>query len=506
MKKWLSILLATSLLLCSCGSKEPAPENEDGNKPDVSVTESTTLNGEGSGEEVSDTTTEVVTETVTQTVTDASGKPVTEADGKPVTTVITTIVTILTEKPTDGKTTTKAGNDGTTGTTKKPGTTTTTKKQGGASTTKKTTTSTTKKVTTTTTSKITVTLGASDLALFQNIVNTENAWLASTQLSNGALPMTPTTSGTATVNPYFADFAALSMLNQADKYASNVKKYMEWHFDHLNTAKTDYNDVDGTIYDYTATVSNGKVTGESHSNSYDSTDSYAATFLMVVQKYVEKTGDKAYAVSRAKDIERVVNALFATVDKDGLTWAKPDYKIKYLMDNCEVYEGMVAGAKLYSDVLVPAGAGSKTTRDKLKNGADTVAEKIESEMWRDGYYQPAGTKRAPSWKFNWSEYYPCATSQVFPIIFGLLDPSTDRAKNLYSNFCNSVAWEYFDYEDKFYWGSNVQAAVKMGDVDRVRTYMTKYQKIPMKTHGYPLYNADAAKVCMAAYEIIQMAD
>ena len=29
---------------------------------------------------------------------------------------------------------------------------------------------------------------------------------------------------------------------------------MDWHFAHLNTAETDYNGVDGTIYDYTLTV------------------------------------------------------------------------------------------------------------------------------------------------------------------------------------------------------------------------------------------------------------
>ena len=59
--------------------------------------------------------------------------------------------------------------------------------------------------------------------------------------------------------------------------------------------------------------------------------------------------------------------------------------------------------------------------------------------------------------------------------------------------------------DTFYWGSNLQAAAKMGDVDRMKTYLTAYQKVAMRNHNYPLYNSDAAKVCMAAYDIIQMA-
>ena len=482
MKKTLLILLAASLVLCSCNNGEPEPDNGGTTDPDVSATASTEFSSDGTTDGSSES---VVTETVTQTVTDASGKPVTQSDGKPVTQVI------VTEKSgTAGKTSGKTSGK-TDGKTTKP-----TKKTTG-----KTATKTTKP---TEAVKPTIQLGASDMELFQKVVDTENAWLASIQLDNGAIPMTPVTSGSATLNPYFSDFAALSMLNHADKYAANVKKYMDWHFDHLNTAKTDYNGVDGTIYDYTATVSNGKVTAESTKKTYDSTDSYAATFLMVVQKYVEKTGDKAYAVAHKSEIERIVNAMFAT-SHNGLTLAKPDYAIKYLMDNCEVYGGMVAAEKLYTDVLVPAGA-SKTTRDKLKNGAKTVANKIEQKMWTGSHYLPAlGTDDKSAYAFSWGNYYPSATAQVFPVLFGLIDPGSDRAKSLYDTFCQNYDWENFNHPDTFYWGSNVQAAAMMGDVDSVRTYMSIYERVVMKTHRYPLYNADAAKVCMAAYEILQMA-
>ncbi len=343
------------------------------------------------------------------------------------------------------------------------------------------------------------------MQLLQKIVDTENAWLASMQLDNGAFPMTPTTSGTVKVTPYFSDFAALSLLNQPEQYAGAVKKYMEWHFDHLNTAQQDYNRVDGTIYDYNISVSNGKVTGETSLGSYDSTDSYAAMFLIVLQKYVEKTGDTAYVISRTADIERIVNALFATMSGD-LTLAKPDYAIKYLMDNCEVYEGMVAGAKLYKDTLVPAG-GSSATRDKLANGAETVKNAIENRMWsaKGGYYHPAlGADNAVAWNFSWSDYYPSATSQTFLILHGLLDPSSDRAKSLYDKFCQYVDWENFNHPDTFYWGSNVLTAAMMGDYTSAKVYFTNYERV-MKRHAYPLYNADAARVCMAAYLFLEMA-
>lgn len=364
--------------------------------------------------------------------------------------------------------------------------------------------------TTTTTTKPNVRLEASEVARYQNIVDTENQWLADIQLSNGAMPMTPISDGTVKVTPYFSDFAALSLLNQADKYAANVKAYMDWHFAHLNTADTDYNGVDGTIYDYNITVEDGTVVKEEilyldGKESYDSTDSYAATFLMVLQKYVEKTGDKAYILSHGTEIDRIVGAMFATMVGD-LTLAKPDYQIKYLMDNCEVYEGMLAGAQLYTDVLVPADSGRTATRDKLRNGAQRVADAIEEKMWSGSFYHPAlDPDDEVALKFSWSDFYPSATAQTFPIMHGLIDPSSQRAQDLYDGFCNAFQWETMDIPDQFYWGSNVYTAALMGDVERVSTYMSLYEQV-MKRHIFPLYNADAAKVCMAAYLMTQMGE
>ena len=353
-------------------------------------------------------------------------------------------------------------------------------------------------------------LEASDLARCQAIVDSENAWLAGMQLSNGALPMTPVTDGTVKVTPYFADFTSLSLLNQAEKYAAHVKKYMDWHFAHLNTAQTDYNGVDGTIYDYNITVRGGTVEKEEihytdGKPSYDSTDSYAATFLMVLQKYAEKTGDTAYILEHKAEIGRIVDAMLSTMAGD-LTLSKPDYEIKYLMDNCEVYEGLLAAARLYEDILSPADKALSKTPDKLKKEARRVADAIESRMWGGSYYHPALDREdAVAWDFAWSDYYPSATAQTFPIIHGLIAPDSERARALYDGFCQAYAWETFNIPDNFVWGSNVYTAVLMGDAERANTYFTRYEKV-MKRHAYPLYNADVAKVCMAAYLMIRMGE
>ena len=75
--------------------------------------------------------------------------------------------------------------------------------------------------------------------MYQKIATEEAAWLASLQVDNGALLMTRGPSGEYTMNPYFADFAALALLGAGESYYENVRRYMDWHFAHLNTAQTD---------------------------------------------------------------------------------------------------------------------------------------------------------------------------------------------------------------------------------------------------------------------------
>lgn len=342
-----------------------------------------------------------------------------------------------------------------------------------------------------------------DDSLYKEIVDSETAWLASLQLENGAIPMTATKNGEVSVNPYFSDFSALALLDKPDDYVENVKKYMDWHFSHLNTKDTDYNGIDGTIYDYSIVLENGKIKSEAVTEkkgkkSYDSTDSYAATFICVLKKYYEKTSDNGYLRKNSGYIKRIIDAMLSTMD-NGLTLSKPDYEVKYLMDNCEVYEALDAAIKLYEKPLSNAD-GVKDILSKIKTAKSEIKSAMENKMWnKDGKYFEAGLFKDESVAFNfsWDTYYPCATGQMFTIFSGVLLPDDSRAKDIYNSFCNKYAWENFDIPDSFYWGSNVYTAAVMGDKTRVDKYLSKYKKV-MKHHAYPLYNADAARVSMAA--------
>ena len=351
-----------------------------------------------------------------------------------------------------------------------------------------------------------------NIALFREIYETETQWLASLQLENGAIPMTYAENGNLTVNPYFADFAALALLDNAEKYADNVVRYMDWHLEHLNTAEEDFNGLDGTIYDYVITMKDGRIESEAvshpdNADSYDTTDSYAATFLTVVYKYFRQTGDREYLVSHAEELERITDVIFSNL-QDGLTYAKPNHRVKYLMDNCEVYEGAVAAAGIFDEIVLSGRAEYVDLRDDCAELVSVIRNNINYKLWNfvGGYYSPgiAAYVGVPTKIFSWSLYYPQATSQLFPIICGVIEPDTERAQYLYGEFCESFEWERFDYPDAFYWGANVYAAAVMNDLDRVVTYMEEYSAVT-ENHSWPLYNADSARTSMAAYIMLERA-
>ena len=346
---------------------------------------------------------------------------------------------------------------------------------------------------------------AQQIELFTEIYEKETAYLASMQLPNGALPMTYAKNGELTVNPYFADFAALALLDKAEEYADIVVGYMDWHFAHLNTAEEDFNGLDGTIYDYKVTMKDGEIVKEvistpENADSYDTTDSYAATFLTVVYKYLQKTGDSDYIAANAEDIVRITNVMFSNL-QNGMTYAKPNHRVKYLMDNCEVYEGFIASAGIFEKLVSQGKTEYTSLRDDCSELIGTVRDNINTKLWNyvGGYYLPGITAyvKIPTKIFSWKTYYPQATCQLFPIICGVIEPDTQRAKNLYEKFCENYHWEAFDYPDVFYWGANVQAAAVMNDLESVTEYMENYKPLTEK-HSWPLYNMDIARTAMAA--------
>ncbi|MEG1073708.1 MAG: hypothetical protein RSF84_01110 [Ruthenibacterium sp.] len=331
----------------------------------------------------------------------------------------------------------------------------------------------------------------------------EKEWLITTQLSNGAFARRPTENGTVSAEPYFASFTALALMEgDADaQYRDAVKQYMDWQFSHLNDAASDYNGVAGTIYNYEMTVTDGKVTEERATGEYDSTDSYAAVFLSVARCFFDQYGEKEYLQAHAADLLAVSGAMLATMD-DGLTNAKPDYAVKYLMDNAEVFAGCRDLSALISGANLDGTGANRKEFSALKRTlrkTQRLVQRNVNALWNaaGGYYEPAiGSDGKPALQFDWNTFYPCAASQLFPVIFDVASPKSEHSKAVYSSFSSAFQWEtlahYHDKHTTFYWCLLAYAAACMEDTARVDIFLENYAMQTSGGHKEPLYNADSA--------------
>ncbi len=158
------------------------------------------------------------------------------------------------------------------------------------------------------------------------------------QISDGGIRML-TTDNTVWINPYFTNLALYSLLNATqddpkllDEVLKTTEKWLNWYAENQlpNGAICDFR---GYLDNYTTT------------NTYDSTDSYAATYIVLVDLYMQLS-KKSLTPKVTHSVMQAYKIMIATMQEDGLTWAHPDYKVKYLMDNIEVNQGLIAAILL----------------------------------------------------------------------------------------------------------------------------------------------------------------
>lgn len=203
------------------------------------------------------------------------------------------------------------------------------------------------------------------------------------------------------IAPYFANYAALALLAGSTHMKSpddlnRVVRWLEWCAKNQHSDGY-WNDFEGTVASY---KSNAKV---------DAWDSSAALFLLVagrchragypITPAIIAAAQKAFAC-----IERVT-------DTDGLTWAKPDYTIKFLMDNVEVRAGLREASEFFAE------KGLLAEAKKAGAQADRIALKLP-DFWR-----PADQRFAfalhPNGAFEsgLDKPYPHGLAQLFGIAF-----------------------------------------------------------------------------------------
>ncbi len=355
------------------------------------------------------------------------------------------------------------------------------------------------------------------LDYYNSVVQSEQKWLAGLQQSNGALAFRDKENGTVSIVPYFSSITAMALLQKAPdlKYEDVVIGYFDWHFAHLNDAASDKSGVPGTIYNYNAEVLNGVVQREKTEQEYDSTDSYAAFFLIALWEYYEQSGNAEYLMAHYGQITDVIGAMKATIDKDGLSYTKPSNHVKYLMDNTEVYQGVSCAINLFEQVFLPRydqgtseHSNVQRTIAHLKEIKQRQKQALSALLWNEAqqrYETGINNAGAPLDFTGWTEFYPDAVAQLFPVLFGVLDPDSERARNLYHTFGEYFDWEKMAHYEKgntdFYWGLTAYSGALMRDEEKVRAYLDYYMIKVAPNHKYPAYNADVAWVVLASAEM-----
>jgi hypothetical protein len=158
------------------------------------------------------------------------------------------------------------------------------------------------------------------------------------QMPDGAIVMGALPAAESRVLPYFANFAALGMVaayreTRQPRYLEVARRWVGWYEAHQNP--------DGTINDYTGTPGAWKSTGD-----YDSTDSYAATYLELLLAIYRATTDGKWLRAQYPSATHAIAAIRLTLQPSGLTIAKPTYPVMYTMDNVETVRGLHAAAAI----------------------------------------------------------------------------------------------------------------------------------------------------------------
>ena len=330
--------------------------------------------------------------------------------------------------------------------------------------------------------------------IYDYVRSYQTAYIRSLQLPSGAIK--DKGADNSKITPYFAHFAVLALLTEpTEQNLSVVKNYMSWYFSKLNGSSTEYNskEIEGSVYDYFAP-------NETTRGTYDSVDSYAATFLEIAIRFAEVSdGCVTWLKSHKDELSKVASAMVKTIDcaentlpgenaNDCLSIAHYGYAVKYLMDNSEVNLGLKAAIKL-------------KVKGLIETSSDLESLLAENTSSNRGLYNESKSNYdyAKGNKSSWNKFYPDATAQLYPSLFGVVSASDLKSKLVYDRFNSSFPdWSTGKTYDTFPWTMIAYAAAVMGDKERVNAYITHIYGLNVKGEQKERwYDAEAGALLLA---------
>jgi hypothetical protein len=276
-------------------------------------------------------------------------------------------------------------------------------------------------------------------------------------LPSGAITMRPHNNGNSgTINPWFASQAALGLLAAGPAYYGVVRNWLQWYINHINIDNPypATGNFMGTIFIHR--VVDGVESRETvQEHAYTATDNWSGIFFVLLQEYLNKTGDESVYLENESRIDLIVQALDNVyVSSQHLTQAAPDKTIKYTMDNIVTW-------RAYKDMAV---IRQRFGRSYLvyENRAILVREAIEDELFdpdKREYVSFLGDTSV-----DWGVFYADAVANVYGLIFGLPEQNA-RRHELWDRFkTNQADWTIHSLENTDYpWAMVGVAGVKADD-------------------------------------------
>jgi hypothetical protein len=308
-----------------------------------------------------------------------------------------------------------------------------------------------------------------------------SAWLATQQLPDGGILYT-----SSEIKPYFANLAAIGWLQDRTR-TPQVEGWMSWYIAHFNWPDrwSEY----GTVFDYAVSG-----TTETSLGTFDSADSYAATFLSLAEA-LWNTGDPG-AQSFIKDtvgeynLNVVGNVIANLQQSNGLVYAMPTNQVEYLMDNSEDYRGLMDLAHLAAQAWGDADAARW-----YRARAHGIRAGIQSALYvrNLGLYRPYAGSADPDLK----TWYPDSVAQLYPMVQGVIAPGSSRSRSVYVAFNNAwPGWTdlSFNSQDEFPWVVVSYAALLAQDKANVDRYLATIRDrfmIAEPVFPWPWYSAEA---------------
>lgn len=271
------------------------------------------------------------------------------------------------------------------------------------------------------------------------------------------------------VAAYEGNLGMLGALRVDPTLRTDAAEWLRWQVRHLPVRGADQ----GLLFDRWVLIDGSAEStclpdlGAEHCRQIDATDSTIASLFLLAQAYVQHGGDAALLREPAVKLalEKAAETLVNLQQPNGLTWAKRDHAVGYLMDGVEVAAGWRAYAAIQESVWgLPAAAESSRTRARnLYGGVGQLLWDSPRNLWKVS--QLAGPTDVSRW-------YPDTMAQAWPLLWSSTSQqnSFNQSRAAWQRAAaqwrtNNNAWQTRNVDPAgFWWPAAAVAAYCIGDV------------------------------------------